>query len=77
MAEALAYLEDEGVCHRDVKSSNIFIRANGNMELSGFGLAQYIEVGNLTLHNPWLEKIMMHQETGVTGYRGTPLYMAP
>jgi Tol biopolymer transport system component/tRNA A-37 threonylcarbamoyl transferase component Bud32 len=65
VARALQFAHQQGVIHRDVKSSNILISLSGEPMLSDFGIAKILEnEGN----------------TGLTGTGvgiGTPEYMAP
>ncbi len=61
--EALCHLHGLGVLHRDVKSGNVLLGADGSVKLGDFGLAKGKDLGeSLTL-------------TGVA--LGTPGYMAP
>ncbi len=62
VADALEWLHERGILHRDVKPQNIVVAADGRMVLADFGLAR-------TLTSPRLT---------VTGQvPGTPLYMSP
>jgi len=63
LLEALAHLHGLGIVHRDVKTGNILVAADGSVKLGDFGLAKGEDLGvSLT-------------ETGAT--LGTPGYMAP
>jgi serine/threonine protein kinase len=62
LADALAYVHNRGVVHRDVKPSNILLSANGDAWLGDFGIARHGESTTLTA-------------TGMT--MGTVSYMAP
>ena len=62
VAEALAHAHAADVVHRDVKPSNIMVRADGSAVLTDFGLAREIGLPGVT----------------VTGeFAGTPAYVAP
>ncbi|KAI8866454.1 Pkinase-domain-containing protein [Ramicandelaber brevisporus] len=40
MLSAMAYIHDEGVLHRDIKSANIFLTRQGIIKIGDFGLAR-------------------------------------
>jgi len=61
--EAVAHLHAVGVVHRDIKSGNVMLAADGTAKLGDFGLAKGETVGGTLT------------ETGVA--LGTPGYMAP
>jgi len=64
IAEALGFLHQHGIVHRDVKPENVLIAAEGRARLSDFGLAKAIG-GN-------------EQRLTLTGEMiGTPAYMSP
>lgn len=65
VAHALSAAHDQGIIHRDVKSSNILIAKNGDPMLSDFGVARMTEV----------EDTLELTGTGVGV--GTPEYMSP
>ena len=62
--DAMAHLHAAGVVHRDIKSGNVMLAADGSAKLGDFGLAKGDILGGGTL-----------TETGAT--LGTPGYMAP
>jgi eukaryotic-like serine/threonine-protein kinase len=62
VAEALNYIHDRGLIHRDIKSSNILITKEGRPVLMDFGIAHAADGTKLT-------------QTGTV--IGTPEYMSP
>ncbi|TDJ74948.1 MAG: serine/threonine protein kinase [Planctomycetota bacterium] len=62
VADALAYAHSQGVVHRDVKPSNIMLRAGGRAQLFDFGLAHLEDQPALTRSGD---------------FTGTPYYVSP
>lgn len=61
VASALDFLHQEGIIHRDLKTSNILLDMSGHTYLADFGLARFISTSTLAFH---------------TGH-GTPPYASP
>ncbi|HEX9079261.1 MAG TPA: protein kinase [Desulfuromonadaceae bacterium] len=64
LCEALAYMHEHGVVHRDLKPQNIMICYDGTLRIMDFGIAKSAEGRRITF-------------TGFTPAVGTPDYMAP
>ncbi|KKM24714.1 hypothetical protein LCGC14_1602360, partial [marine sediment metagenome] len=62
LARGLAYAHGRGVCHRDVKPSNLIVDQDGTVKVTDFGLAKSIWSSELTLSGQLV---------------GTPHYMSP
>ena len=66
IAEAIEYVHDHGILHRDVKPSNIMITATKKVMLTDFGIAKWLE-------DPSDQFTLTGAGIGI----GTPEYMAP
>lgn len=61
LAEALKFAHSNKVVHRDIKTSNVMLKADGSVKLMDFGLA----------------KVMAEAASDRTAVSGTPYYMSP
>ena len=62
MCEALKYLHEQKIVHKDIKPENILVAANGDVRLIDFSIAEKIN---------WWSMLKPRKR------EGTPLYMAP
>ncbi|MFH1464879.1 MAG: protein kinase [Pseudomonadota bacterium] len=49
LASALEYAHSEGIIHRDLKPENVMIRRDGVLKLMDFGIARFLEEGQMTM----------------------------
>eukprot|EP00928_Gymnodinium_smaydae_P064945 TRINITY_DN48163_c0_g1_i1.p1 TRINITY_DN48163_c0_g1~~TRINITY_DN48163_c0_g1_i1.p1 ORF type:complete len:373 (-),score=70.65 TRINITY_DN48163_c0_g1_i1:68-1186(-) len=61
LCEALRYLHDHNVIHRDIKARNIFLRQTGEVQLGDFGISTVLDTSN----------------ESVVSAIGTPCYASP
>lgn len=72
IAEALAHAHERGLIHRDLKSSNVAITADGRVKVLDFGLARFVDQSEPDKATKTIASVV-----NATGITGTLPYMAP
>ncbi len=62
--EGLVYLHEQNIIHRDIKSGNVLISADGSVKLSDYGVSRFIDVMETGQEKP-------------LSFVGTPYWMSP
>ncbi len=73
LAAGLAAAHECGVLHRDLKPANLRVSPDGLLKILDFGLAKLLNVSDRTVD----PARTVESVAGMTGFAGTPPYMAP
>lgn len=76
LCEALDYIHDKGVIHRDVKLENILLDSEGRVRISDFGISKVLDA-EFGREVQAYRTITMVQPSGESRVLGTWGYMAP
>ena len=66
MLEAVGYVHEQKLVHRDIKPTNFMIDSNGDVKLLDFGIAKNTNTASFE-----------YTQTGTMQNMGTPMYMSP
>ena len=74
--EGLLYIHNEGVIHRNIKPSNIFMDDKGNIQIGNFSISGFMDIKRIAEYkiNPYQKKLLLFENKK---HVGTLNYQAP